>query len=40
MTERTAHQVRTWDVDIEPAAMVESLATLSMKMLHPMEPVS
>jgi AcrR family transcriptional regulator len=36
MTERTAHQVRTWDVDIDRAAMVDSLATLAMKMLHPM----
>jgi AcrR family transcriptional regulator len=35
MTERTAHQVRTWDVDIDRAAMIESLATLAMKMLHP-----
>jgi AcrR family transcriptional regulator len=35
MTERTAHQVRTWDVDIDRAAMVDSLATLAMKMLHP-----
>lgn len=36
MTERTAHQVRTWDVDIDSAAMVDSLATLAIKMLHPM----
>jgi len=36
MTERAAHQVRTWDVDIDRAAMVDSLATLAMKMLHPM----
>lgn len=35
MTERTAHQVRTWDVDIDRTAMVDSLATLAMKMLHP-----
>ncbi len=35
MTERTAHQVRTWDVDIDRAAMIDSLATLAMKMLHP-----
>ncbi|HWC34066.1 MAG TPA: TetR/AcrR family transcriptional regulator [Mycobacteriales bacterium] len=35
MTERTAHQVRTWDVDIDNRAMVDSLATLAMKMLHP-----
>ncbi|HVW80648.1 MAG TPA: TetR/AcrR family transcriptional regulator [Mycobacteriales bacterium] len=35
MTERTAHQVRTWDVDIERTAMIDSLATLAMKMLHP-----
>ncbi|MGN6473551.1 MAG: TetR/AcrR family transcriptional regulator [Mycobacteriales bacterium] len=36
MTERTAHQVRTWDVDIERSEMVDSLATLAIKMLHPM----
>lgn len=36
MTERTAHQVRTWDVDIDRDAMVDSLATLAIKMLHPM----
>jgi AcrR family transcriptional regulator len=35
MTERTAHQVRTWDVDMDHATMVASLATLAMKMLHP-----
>jgi AcrR family transcriptional regulator len=35
MTERAAHQVRTWDVDIERDAMVDSLATLAIKMLHP-----
>jgi AcrR family transcriptional regulator len=35
MTERTAHQMRTWDVDIDRGAMVESLATLAIKMLHP-----
>jgi hypothetical protein len=31
-----AHQVRTWDVDIDRDAMIDSLATLAMKMLHPM----
>ncbi|HVV74826.1 MAG TPA: TetR/AcrR family transcriptional regulator [Mycobacteriales bacterium] len=36
MTERSAHQVRTWDVDIERETMIDSLATLAMKMLHPM----
>jgi AcrR family transcriptional regulator len=35
MTERAAHQVRTWDVDIDRDAMIDSLATLAMKMLHP-----
>ncbi len=35
MTERTAHQMRTWDIDIDRSAMVDSLATLAMKMLHP-----
>jgi AcrR family transcriptional regulator len=35
MTERAAHQVRTWDVDIDRTTMVDSLATLAMKMLHP-----
>jgi AcrR family transcriptional regulator len=35
MTDRTAHQVRTWNVDLEPDAVVEALATLAMKMLHP-----
>src|SRR5690348_713423 len=32
MTERTAHQMRTWEVDIDRAAMVDSLATLAIKM--------
>jgi hypothetical protein len=35
MTERTAHQMRTWDIDIDRGAMVDSLATLAIKMLHP-----
>jgi hypothetical protein len=35
MTERTAHQVRIWEVDIAREAMVDSLATLALKMLHP-----
>lgn len=35
MTERTAHQVRTWDVDIDRQEMVDALATLAIKMLHP-----
>lgn len=35
MTDRTAHQVRTWNVDIDRRDVVESLATLAMKMLHP-----
>ena len=35
MTERTAHQVRTWNVDLDRAAVVDALATLAMKMLHP-----
>ena len=35
MTERTAHQVRTWNVDLDRDAVVQALATLAMKMLHP-----
>jgi AcrR family transcriptional regulator len=35
MTDRTAHQVRTWSGDIDDATLVDSLATLAMKMLHP-----
>jgi AcrR family transcriptional regulator len=35
MTERMAHQVRTWNVDIEREAMIDALATMAMKMLHP-----
>lgn len=35
MTERTAHQVRTWSVDIDADAMVGTLATIAIAMLHP-----
>ena len=35
MTDRTAHQVRTWNVDITQVALIDALATLAMKMLHP-----
>ena len=35
MTDRTAHQIRTWKVDLGRDAVVDSLATLAMKMLHP-----
>jgi AcrR family transcriptional regulator len=35
MTERMAHQVRIWSLDIDRQQLIESLATLSMKMLHP-----
>jgi AcrR family transcriptional regulator len=35
MTERAWHQVRTWNVEIDGAAVVDSLATMAMKMLHP-----
>jgi AcrR family transcriptional regulator len=35
MTERLWHQIRTWNVEIEGAAVVDSLATMAMKMLHP-----
>jgi AcrR family transcriptional regulator len=35
MTERMAHQVRTWNVEIDQRTLVDTLATLSMKMLHP-----
>lgn len=35
MTERVAHQVRTWNIEIDRQRMIDSLATLAMKMLHP-----
>jgi hypothetical protein len=35
MTDRTAHQVRTWGLDLDDDAVVDALATLAMKMLHP-----
>lgn len=35
MTDRTAHQVRTWHVDLDRTAVVDALATLAMRMLHP-----
>lgn len=36
MTDRTAHQVRTWNIDLDRDAVVDALATLAMRMLHPM----
>lgn len=36
MTDRTAHQIRTWHIDLDRSAVVDALATLAMKMLHPM----
>ncbi|HVY10467.1 MAG TPA: TetR/AcrR family transcriptional regulator [Mycobacteriales bacterium] len=38
MTDRTAHQVRTWNVDLDRSDVVDALATLAMKMLHPHAP--
>jgi AcrR family transcriptional regulator len=35
MTDRTAHQIRTWGLDLDHDAVIDALATLSMKMLHP-----
>jgi AcrR family transcriptional regulator len=35
MTDRTAHQVRTWNIDLDRDAVVDALATLAMRMLHP-----
>jgi AcrR family transcriptional regulator len=35
MTDRTAHQVRTWNIDLDREAVVDALATLAMRMLHP-----
>jgi AcrR family transcriptional regulator len=40
MTERMAHQVRTWNVEIERRTLVDTLATMSMKMLHPTMVIS
>lgn len=39
MTERMAHQVRTWNMEIDPDAVADALATMAMKMLHPTAPV-
>ncbi|HEX3900053.1 MAG TPA: TetR/AcrR family transcriptional regulator [Mycobacteriales bacterium] len=36
MTDRTAHQVRTWNIDLDRESVVDALATLAMRMLHPM----
>ncbi|HVW79994.1 MAG TPA: TetR/AcrR family transcriptional regulator [Mycobacteriales bacterium] len=38
MTDRTAHQVRTWNIDLDREAVVDALATLAMRMLHPGMP--
>lgn len=35
MTERLWHQIRTWNVDINRDAVIDGLATMAMKMLHP-----
>jgi AcrR family transcriptional regulator len=35
MTERMAHQVRTWNVEIDRVRLIDALATIAMKMLHP-----
>jgi AcrR family transcriptional regulator len=39
MTERMAHQIRTWNIEIDRQQVIDSLATLSMKMLHPWMPL-
>lgn len=39
MTERMAHQVRTWNIEIDTEAVADALATMAMKMLHPTAPV-
>jgi hypothetical protein len=39
MTERMAHQVRTWNIEIDADAVADALATMAMKMLHPAAPV-
>ncbi len=39
MTERLAHQVRTWSIEIDLDAVADALATMAMKMLHPTAPV-
>jgi hypothetical protein len=39
MTERMAHQVRTWNIEIDNDAVADALATMAMKMLHPTAPV-
>jgi hypothetical protein len=35
MTERRAHLVRTWNVEIDRVRLIDALATIAMKMLHP-----
>jgi hypothetical protein len=35
MTDRTAHQLRTWGLDLDRETVIDALATLAMKMLHP-----
>jgi AcrR family transcriptional regulator len=35
MTERLWHQIRTWNVEIDRRTVIDSLATIAMKMLHP-----
>jgi AcrR family transcriptional regulator len=39
MTERTAHQVRTWNIEIDRETVADALATIALKMLHPTAPV-
>jgi AcrR family transcriptional regulator len=40
MTERLASQIKIWDVQIEKEAMISSLATVALKMLHPTHDLS
>lgn len=35
MVERVAVQITTWSVDIDEERLIESLATMALKMLHP-----
>jgi len=40
MTERMWHQIRTWNVEIDREVVIDALATMAMKMLHPKVVVS
>jgi AcrR family transcriptional regulator len=40
MTERVANQMRTWSLDIDTESVIDSLATMSLKMLHPTADLS